>query len=193
MMKKLLILAMVAALSSCASKDSSRHNQDPSASKGSVKTSYVDNVSMAASVRASGSKTAANFSWINDRGKKVSLNSIKGKTVLINFWATWCGPCKEELPDIEAISRQYSSKGLVVIGVSEDQGPGLLKDVSSFAQKHGLTYQIVIDNNDIANAYGGINAIPTSFLVNKDGKIIKKWVGLRGKSFFESTVKSALD
>lgn len=193
MTKRLLILAMVAALSSCASKDPSKRSQDPSAARGPAKATYIDNVSMAAGVQASGGKAAANFSWTNDMGKKVSLSSLKGKTVLINFWATWCGPCKEELPDIETISKQYASKGLVVIGVSEDQGPGLLKDVSGFAQKHGLSYQIVIDNNDIANAYGGINAIPTSFLVNKDGKIVKKWIGLRGKSFFESTVRDALD
>ena len=82
---------------------------------------------------------------------------------------------------------------MVVIGVSEDNGDSVLNDVSHFAAKHGLTYQIVVDNNDIANAYGNINAIPTSFIVNKAGKIVDQWVGLRNKSFFESTIKKYLD
>ena len=65
--------------------------------------------------------------------------------------------------------------------------------VSNFAKKHGLTYQIVVDSDNIADSYGNINAIPTSFLVNKDWKIVEKWVGLRGKTYFESTVRQHLD
>ncbi len=193
MIKKVFIVTILAALSSCASKEPPKKTQDPAAVKPAAEKDYTGKVSLVTGVQSPEGELAPDFYWFNKDGNKISLRSLKGKTVLINFWATWCGPCKAELPDIEAISKQYASKGLVVIGISEDQGPGLLKDVSSFVRKHELTYQIVIDNDEIANAYGGINAIPTSFIVNKDGKIVKKWVGLRGKSFFESTVKSALD
>lgn len=193
-MKHILVLAMLVTLASCTSKSGSKASQASAAPPPATSSAnYRNNVSLASGTTAPGGKSAANFSWYDSQGKKVSLSSLKGKTVLINFWATWCGPCKEELPDIEAISKQYASKGLVVIGVSEDRGDSLVSDVSSFAQKHGLTYQIVIDNGNIANSYGNINAIPTSFLVNKDGKIVEKWVGLRGKSFFESTVRQHLD
>ena len=193
MIKRLFVLLMAASLASCAAKPSKKVSAASSAAPAPSKEVYLNNVSATAGVTSEAGKTASDFSWYNSEGKKVSLNSFRGKTVLINFWATWCGPCKEELPDIEAISKQYSSKGLVVIGVSEDNGDRVLNDVSRFAEKHGLTYQIVVDNNDIADAYGNINAIPTSFIVNKDGKIVDQWVGLRNKSFFESAVKKYLD
>ncbi len=135
----------------------------------------------------------ADFCWYSSDGKRVSLSDLKGKTVLINFWATWCGPCKAELPDIETLSRNCDPRGLVVIGVSVDKGGSLLSDVSSFAAQNGLTYQIVIDNDNIARAYGNINAIPTSFLVDKAGKIVEKWVGMRDRAFLETTIGKYLD
>lgn len=196
-MKYFLLLTTVVALSSC-SKPADKHISAASATAAMkpaalLTVNHMDNVSMVASVEPSPKGIASDFSWYNSEGKKVSLAGFKGKTVLINFWATWCPPCRAELPDIEAISKQYSSKGLVVIGVSEDSGNNLLDNVSNFVSQHGLTYQIVIDNNKIADAYGNINAIPTSFIVNKAGKIVKTWVGLRDKAFFESTVKKYLD
>lgn len=195
-MKYLLILATVVALSSCskpAGKRASAASASDPAKPAAVKADHIDNVSMVAGVTQSPKGSATDFSWYNDEGKEVSLSELKGKTVLINFWATWCPPCRAELPDIEAISKQYSSKGLVVVGVSEDAGKNLLHDVSDFVSQHGLTYQIVIDNNKIAEAYGNINAIPTSFIVNKGGKVVKTWVGLRDKAFFESAVKKYLE
>ncbi len=193
MIKRIFVLLMAVSLASCAAKPGKKASAASTAAPAPSKAVYLNNVSATAGVTSEAGKTASNFSWYNSEGMKVSLSSLRGKTVLINFWATWCGPCKEELPDVEAISKQYSSKGLVVIGVSEDNGDSVLNDVSRFAAKHGLTYQIVVDNNDIANAYGNINAIPTSFIVNKAGKIVDQWVGLRNKSFFESTIKKYLD
>ena len=193
MIKRLLVLLMAASLASCAAKPAKKANVAATNSAALTKAVYLNNVSATASVSPETGKTASDFSWYNSEGKKVSLTSLRGKTVLINFWATWCGPCKEELPDVEAISKQLSSKGLVVVGVSEDNGDSVLADVSHFAATHGLTYQIVVDNTDIANAYGNINAIPTSFIIDKDGKIVDQWVGLRDRSFFESTIRKYLD
>lgn len=192
MIKNLVILLTLVTLSSC-SKQPAKQSSDASMAQAPAKASYKDNVSLVSGVTPATGNMASDFSWYDSEGKQVSLNSLKGKTVLINFWATWCGPCKEELPDIEAVSKEYASKGFVVIGVSEDRGDGLLHDVSGFAARHGLTYQIVVDNDNIANAYGNINAIPTSFLINKDGQIAQKWIGVRDKSFFKSTVEKYLD
>ncbi len=189
-MKKMPILLVFFALGSCGNQPA---KQQASAAQTSAKATYQDNVSLVSGIRPATGQAASDFSWYDSKGQKVSLSTLKGKTVLVNFWATWCGPCKKELPDIEAISKQYAPEGLVVIGVSEDRGDGILSDVSDFASKNGLTYQIVIDNDDIADAYGNINAIPTSFLVNKDGQIVQKWIGVRSKAFFESTVEKYLD
>jgi thiol-disulfide isomerase/thioredoxin len=190
------ILVALFSLSSC-SRQSSR--QAPSADKraqsgnSDLADNFKGNVSLTAGVDQATSGNAAHFYWYDSDGKKESLEDLKGKTVLINFWATWCGPCKAELPDIENLSHEYASRGLVIIGVSVDKGGNLLSDVSNFVSRHGLTYQIVIDDDNVADAYGNINAIPTSFLVDKDGKIVDKWVGTRDKAFFESTVSKYLD
>ncbi len=192
MMSRILIALMFVTLASC-SKPAQKQAQQASTAQAAAATSHKNNVSLVSHVSSAAEKAASDFSWYDSKGDPVSLTDLKGKTVLINFWATWCGPCKAELPDIESISKEYASKGLVVIGVSEDRGDGILDNVSDFASKNGLTYQIVVDNDDIANAYGNINAIPTSFLVNKDGQIVEKWIGVRDRAFFESTVKKHLD
>ncbi len=192
-MKYFLILATAVALNSCSKPAGKQASAASTSDAAKPAANHIENVSMVAGVNPSPNGTATDFSWYNGEGKKISLADLRGKTVLINFWATWCPPCKAELPDIEALSKQYSSKGLVVVGVSEDAGKDLLQNVSNFVSQHGLTYQIVIDNNGIADAYGNINAIPTSFIVNKSGKIVQKWVGLRDKAFFESTVKKYLE
>ncbi len=193
-MRHLIILAAIFLFSSCG-KQPARQTPQSSTAQNAAQNNYRNNVSLVSSVSPASSRPGrdSNFSWYDSDGKQVSLSDFKGKTVLINFWATWCGPCKAELPDLEAVSKEYASKGLVVIGVSVDKGDNLLNDVSSFAAGNGLTYQIVIDNDNIADAYGNINAIPTSFLVNKDGKIVDKWIGTRDRAFFEATVKNYLD
>ena len=187
-MKYSIVLTAAILLSSCSSKPTPKP-----VSQSSAQTEYRNNVSLASNVHPSASEIASDFSWHDRSGKLVSLSDFKGKTVLLNFWATWCGPCKAELPDIESLSKNYASSGLVVIGVSVDKGGSLLSDVSDFASSNGLSYQIVIDNDDIASAYGNINAIPTTFVVNKDGKIVDKWIGTRDKAFFESSVRKYLD
>lgn len=191
MMKSLVPLLAAFLLISACGKQSAQ--QESSSNKDATSKSFKSNVSLVGGVNPASGEGASDFYWYDSNGNKVSLGDLKGKTVLINFWATWCGPCKAELPDIESLSKSYASRGLVVIGVSVDKGGDLLSDVSNFVSQNGLTYQIVIDNDNVADAYGNINAIPTSFLVNKDGKIVDKWIGMRDKAFFESTVTKYLD
>ena len=187
----ILLFASLFIITSCSKQPAQRSSSTPAG--GVAANNFKDNVSLTAGVAPATGDAASDFHWYDSNGKKISLSDLKGKTVLINFWATWCGPCKKELPDIENLSKTFASKGLVVIGVSVDKGSDLLSDVSNFVSQNGLTYQIVIDNDNVADAYGNINAIPTSFLVNKDGKIVDKWIGTRDKAFFESTVNKYLD
>ncbi len=186
----LALLAVLFFSGSCSKQSAQRES---SSSRAVSANSFKGNVSLVGEVKAAETGVASNFSWYDSSGKKISLGDLKGKTVLINFWATWCGPCKAELPEIENLSKMYSSRGLIVIGVSVDKSGSPLTDVSDFASQYGLTYQIVVDNDNVADAYGNINAIPTSFLVDKNGKIVDKWVGIRNKAFLESTIKKYLD
>jgi cytochrome c biogenesis protein CcmG/thiol:disulfide interchange protein DsbE len=192
-MRYLLFIAAAVFISNSCSKQSVEKTSPSSGSKTIAENNYKKNVSLVVNVNSGSGEAASDFSWYDSSGKQISLGDLRGKNVLINFWATWCGPCKAELPDIRAINKEYATKGLVIIGVSEDKGGNELSDVYNFAAEYGLTYQIVIDNDDIANAYGNINAIPTSFFVDKNGKIIDKWIGTRDKAFFESTVKKYID
>jgi cytochrome c biogenesis protein CcmG/thiol:disulfide interchange protein DsbE len=123
-------------------------------------------------------------------GKTVQLSDFKGKVVVLDFWATWCPPCREEIPDFIALQKQYKNKGLVVVGVSLDQGgPGV---VSSFAKTEGMNYPVVMGNDDVATQYGDIQAIPTTFVIDRSGKVVAKHVGGTDKDTFEGEIKKAL-
>jgi thiol-disulfide isomerase/thioredoxin len=132
-----------------------------------------------------------NFSWKDSTGKTIDIDSYRGKVLLINFWATWCGPCKRELPDLVAISRETQGQNIAVIGVSTDRGSSALQDVSTFVTEHGIPYQIVISSEDLESAFGNIRAIPTSFIVNPSGKIVQTIVGGRSKEAFMDLLKNA--
>lgn len=137
------------------------------------------------------SESASNFSWKDSSGRLVSLDDLRGKVVLLNFWATWCGPCKRELPDLVALSREFADKQVVIIGISTDRGSNIIEDVRSYVHEQGIPYQIVIANDDLEEAYGNIRALPVSFIVNAEGKIVKNFVGIRTKEFFSQAIAEA--
>jgi cytochrome c biogenesis protein CcmG/thiol:disulfide interchange protein DsbE len=123
-------------------------------------------------------------------GKTVQLSDFKGKVVVLDFWATWCPPCRGEIPDFIALQNQYKDQGLVVVGVSLDQGgPGV---VSSFAKTEGMNYPVVMGTDDVAALYGDIQAIPTTFVIDRTGKVVAKHVGGTDKGTFEDEIKKAL-
>lgn len=146
---------------------------------------YVQNVSHVIEAGPAAGTKAPDFSWYDGNGTKVSLSEVaKGRPVLINFWATWCGPCVREIPDLVALNEEYAAKGALIIGVSVDQDDDVLTLVSGFAKEKGMTYPVIIDNGDIAKAYGGIQGIPTTFYVDRNGVIRNTLVGMRDKETF---------
>ncbi len=124
-------------------------------------------------------------------GKSLSLSSLRGKAVLVNFWATWCGPCKIETPWLVQLQKQYGSQGLQVVGVAmDDSGKD---EISRFAQDMGMNYPVLLGKEAVGDAYGGVPALPESFFVGRDGKIVDKIIGLRDRSEIEDSVKKALN
>ncbi len=141
-------------------------------------------------VGPSGLGQAPDFSLTDLDEKNVKLLDLRGKVVVLNFWATWCPPCREEIPDLIQLHNKYAQQGLIVLGVSLDEEG--VEGVKSFAKKNNISYPIVMGNQTLAGAYGGIRAIPATFIINREGKIIEKIVGGRGLKEFEESVKPAL-
>jgi thiol-disulfide isomerase/thioredoxin len=124
-------------------------------------------------------------------GKSVRLSDLRGKAVLLNFWATWCGPCKIETPWLVELQNQYGSQGLQVIGVAmDDSGKD---DIAKFAKDMGVNYPVLLGKEAVGDAYGGVSFLPESFFIGRDGKIVDKIMGLKGKGEIEDSIKKALD
>jgi peroxiredoxin len=124
-------------------------------------------------------------------GKTVHSSDFKGKVVILDFWATWCPPCRAELPSFVALQKKYQDKGLTVVGMSVDKGS--VDDVKAFAKQQGLNYPVVLADAKIAGAFGGIEGIPTTFIIDRNGHIVKQHVGLTEQSEFESDIKPLLN
>lgn len=126
-------------------------------------------------------------------GKTVHIADFAGKVVILDFWATWCPPCRKELPDFIAMQSKYGDKGFSVVGLSVDAGGA--HDVRSFAADNKVTfnYPILIANEQTANAYGGVVGIPTTFVIDRKGKIVKRFVGYTPSSEFEETIRPLLE
>jgi thiol-disulfide isomerase/thioredoxin len=124
-------------------------------------------------------------------GQSLSLSSLRGKAVLLNFWATWCGPCKIETPWLVELQKQYGAQGLQIVGVAMDDSGK--EEIAKFAKDMGVNYPVLLGKEAVGDAYGGVPALPESFFVSRDGKIVDKIMGLQGKSEIEDAVKKALN
>jgi thiol-disulfide isomerase/thioredoxin len=133
-------------------------------------------------------KPAFDFTLKSIEGKSVKLSDFKGKIVIVDFWATWCMPCREGIPDLIALQNEY--KDVQVIGITVDQNP--MEVVPSFVKEFKINYPILLSDSNVLQQYGGIDAIPTSFIISKDGKIIKKYVGLQPKSYYVNIIHEEL-
>jgi len=134
----------------------------------------------------SDSKPAPDFELPDVNGKKVKLSNFKGKIIILDFWATWCPPCRAEIPGFIELYKKYKDKGVEIIGISLDEGG--VKDVLPFMKEFGINYTILIGNYKVTQDYGGIRGIPTTFVIDRKGNIRAKYVGYRPKEVFERDI-----
>jgi peroxiredoxin len=123
-------------------------------------------------------------------GKTVRLSDFRGKAVLLNFWATWCQPCKIEMPWFVELQKQYGPQGLQVIGIAMDDASE--QDIAKFAKDMGVNYPILIGKEATGEAYGGVPYLPLTFFIDRSGKVTDKVPGLHSRSDIEDNVKKAL-
>ena len=127
---------------------------------------------------------------VNDLdGKPISLDELKGKIVLLNFWATWCGPCRAEIPDLIDLQNKYKDKFAIVALATDEDDPRLVK---KFSQKAGINYRVGMSTDELREAYGGIPALPTSFVIDTEGRVVQKHVGLNDPSIYEVELRALL-
>jgi cytochrome c biogenesis protein CcmG/thiol:disulfide interchange protein DsbE len=147
-------------------------------------------------------KMAPAFVLQDLNGKEVSLASYRGKALLINFWATWCAPCKIETPWIIELRNKYAGQGFEVLGIDtegDDLKPsdqtGLAKDkaaIAQFVQQEKVPYPILVNGDSISTPYGGLDELPTSFFVDRKGTVVAAQLGLTSESDIEGNIKKAL-
>ena len=132
-------------------------------------------------------------------GKDVSLASFKGKVVVVNFWATWCEPCQVEIPWMIGFQQKYADKGFTLLGVAmDDDGESVVEpfvqktEFDVDGKKMAMNYPIVLGNDDLAGKFGGLLGLPTTFVISRDGKIVKRYIGLASRDDLEGEIKSLL-
>ncbi|MEA3489878.1 MAG: TlpA disulfide reductase family protein [Candidatus Omnitrophota bacterium] len=141
-------------------------------------------------IEGSGGSIAPDFTLRDLNGNTFRFSDTKGKVVILDFWATWCPPCILELPHFQSLHEQYQDQGLLMVGISLDRGG--VETVRSFVRANGITYTILIGGQKVTEAYGGIRGIPTTFVIDRRGRIVEKYVGYRSKEVFESAIKKLL-
>ena len=135
-------------------------------------------------------KIAPDFTLKDAEGRSVRLSDYRGKVVLLDFWATWCGPCEMEIPWFVDLQRRDKDRGFAVLGVSMDDDGWT--SVAPFSSRLGVNYRIVMGNDETAQSYGGVDALPTTFLIDREGRIAAVHVGLADRKDIEDGVEELL-
>lgn len=139
--------------------------------------------------KPSGLSNAPDFVLSSVDGKKGSLSGLKGKVVLLNFWSTWCEPCREEMPALEALWNELGKKGLVVAAVTKDRGN--VHKVGEFCRMHEISFPVFLDPAGETTSAYGVTVLPTSFVIGRDGAVQgvmvgpRDWAGVESKKYFE--------
>ena len=142
----------------------------------------------AAGAGGSAPRPAPGFTLQSLDGRTVRLSDFHGKAVVLNFWATWCAPCRVEMPWLVELSRRYRAQGVEVVGVSMDD-PGQEQEVAKFTRERGVDYTILLGNDAVGDAYGGARFLPQTFFLDRDGRIVKQAVGVTTRGELEENVR----
>lgn len=180
------VAALAFALAGCGPKKA----PTPKSNDGEETARAASSTATAKVAEANGPKAPA---WkLKDlQGREISSEQFKGKVVVLDFWATWCGPCRMEIPGYVELQKKYRDKGLEIVGVSMDaQGPGVVK---TFVQKNAMNYTVVMGDEATTDAFGGIEAIPTTFLIDRDGRIRDRKVGAEETATYEEKIVKVLE
>ena len=133
---------------------------------------------------------APDFTLQSIHGETIRLSDFRGKAVLLNFWATWCAPCRIEMPWFVEMQDRYAAEGLQVVGVAmDDASPD---DIEKFASELGVNYPILVGEETVGNAYGGVQFLPSTFYIGRDGKMLDKVFGLKTKNEIEENINKTL-
>jgi thiol-disulfide isomerase/thioredoxin len=132
-------------------------------------------------------KPAPAFTLVNLEGKKVSLSDYKGRPVIVNFWATWCAPCKLEMPWFEEFRAKYAGQGFEILGIAEDDAPK--DEIAKTAKRVNVSYPILLTDGKVAPAYGGVDQLPMSFYIDRKGLVETETIGLASKDEVEENIK----
>jgi cytochrome c biogenesis protein CcmG/thiol:disulfide interchange protein DsbE len=127
---------------------------------------------------------------INGKGKTLKLSDFEGKGVVVNFWATWCEPCKIEMPWLVRLQKKYRARGLQIVGVAMDKSPE--RSISRFANKMRVNYPVVLGTDQVAALYGGVEGLPELFFIDRSGTILRHDAGLISESAIESNINQCL-
>jgi cytochrome c biogenesis protein CcmG/thiol:disulfide interchange protein DsbE len=135
-------------------------------------------------------KQAPDFALPDLSGQVIRLADFKGRIVLLDFWATWCGPCRRETPEFIELQKKFARKGFTVIGIAWDEEGRAV--VGPYARNLGINYPVMVGTPQVSQAYGGIQAFPMVFLIGRDGRVRQTFEGAQDKSIFEKAIRSAM-
>jgi len=131
--------------------------------------------------------TMSDFTIRDLDGRTISLASLRGKVTLVNFWATWCGPCRAEIPDLVALQQKYRDQ-LQILGISEDEASP--ETVKQFAAKFSVNYPVAMVTPELEKLFGNVSALPTTFVIDREGRVVQKHVGMLTKAITEAETRS---
>src|SRR5882757_3748577 len=135
-------------------------------------------------------QVAPDFELQSLGGKTVRLSDFRGKAVLLNFWATWCGPCKIEMPWFVELQKEYGPQGFQIVGVAMDDASP--EEIAKFAKQMDVNYPVLLGKESVGQSYGGVGVLPTTFFIDREGKLVAREFGLQSRSVFVDHIKEAL-